>query len=267
MPKNPTAFLDLQRHLDGPPWRWMLAQREAAQPSTGPLGQGDKLVAQAADCLRLCRQEDFDRHRARKRYPAILAAHALWENEVARDQLKVLAMGGCPHCEVGTQLGVVEEIIATAEALYFDIRPSFNATGWIAYAVIRPEERAGNLDLAVRLRAAYFGGGLVAQAIVDAAQRLPMVKADRLFDQSVQMHLKVEQAIAMPLRDGRDALKLIQLHLEHSLQEKKLDLEIEKFRYACSQELARRQTAENLAPVVDPASESPQAKKEGLKVA
>jgi len=55
------AFAAMQRHLDGPGWRWLLAQRAARRDVSGRLAEADGLVAQAADYLRLTAQGDGGR--------------------------------------------------------------------------------------------------------------------------------------------------------------------------------------------------------------
>jgi len=80
--------------------------------------------------------------------------------------LQILALGGCGQADMAAQLGLDEATVVAAERLFFDVRPALAARGWVACAVIRPEEKAGRTDLAARLRMAYFGGPLVTHLIV-----------------------------------------------------------------------------------------------------
>jgi hypothetical protein len=140
------------------------------------------------------------------------------------------------------------------------VRPALEARGWVVSAVIRPEEMAGNVGLVARLRMAYFGGPLVAQTIVDVSDRLPFAKAQQLFDQSIMLQMKVQEALSMPLDNGRDALELTKLYFEYRLEDKKLDLQTEEFRHQCEQDIQRQRLAEQQMTTADDVQEGRAAK-------
>ena len=116
-------FAQLQRNVDGPDWRWALARREAARATPSPLIDLDEFVRTAADYRRLTTHRDFGLQRAARQHPVIHAAVTLWEQELQRRQLQVLALGDCPPEQIAQQLGVAENVIGTATALFFDVGP------------------------------------------------------------------------------------------------------------------------------------------------
>lgn len=243
--KNNTAtFESLQRFQRGPGWRWALAQRGAAGNLPGMFLAADELLKKAADYIDLLAQGDGEAFLAARRYPQVHAAVALWNNPPLQTRLKILTLGDCPRAEIAGRLGLDLETIKTAEDLFFDVRAQLQARDWIVSAAILPEQRDGNTDLATHLRVAYFGGPLVAQMIVDAPQRLPVVEADRLYDQSLLLHAKAQQALAVPLRDVKSALKFIELLMDYNCRTGTLELAREKFRHRCELEPRRQQQAD-----------------------
>jgi hypothetical protein len=262
-------FVRMSRHVDGPSWRWALARREAARETAGPLAKVDKLVEDAADYLRLTAQGEFDSLLAARRYPEIHAAVAFWQNEASSVPFKILAIGGCQQFDMARRFGMDVTTIAAVEAIFFDVRAALNATDWIVHGVILAEQRAGNVDLATRLRAAFFHGPLAAELIVDTAERLPSAEADRLFDQSILLHMKVQEALAVPLKNEKSALEFTKVYLDYRLKAKKLELEIEDFRHRCGQELARNDNADQQSTAAGDGEPSRprMARVESLKVA
>jgi hypothetical protein len=244
MEYNTMAFELLQRFQHGPEWRWKLAQRGAAGSVPGILLAADDLIKQATDYLGLLAEGHGGGFLAMRSHPQVHAAVGLWNDPLLQTRLKILALGGCPMAEIATRLGLDETTVTTATALFFDVIGQLQARDWVLCTAITKEERDGNTDLAAHLRMAYFGGPLVAQTIVDASERLPVVEADRLYDQSLLLHMKAQQATAVPLRGEKNVVKFLQLFLEYKYKTAKLDLACEKFRHRCEQELRRQQSTD-----------------------
>jgi hypothetical protein len=174
----------------------------------------------------------------------------LWQNLLLQTRLKIQVLGGCSSAEIAARLGLDEDVVKTAEALFFDVAPQLRAHDWVLCKVIIREEHDGNTDLATHMRMAYFGGPLVAQTNVDALERLPVVEVDRLYDQSLLLHAKAMQALAVPLRDSKSVLTFLKLFMDYTCKTDAIALAREKFRHRCEQELRRRQ------PTAQPATTS-----------
>ena len=244
MTENIMAFESMQRFQHGTDWRWKLAQRGAAGGVSDVLLDADGLVKGAMDYIGLLAQGDGEGFLAAWRYPHLHAALGLWNNPLLQTRLKILVLGDCPLGEIAVRVGLDEETVETAEALFFDARGQLQACDWVLCAVIMKEERDGTTDLATHLRMAFFGGPLVAQTIVDAPEQLPIIEADRLYDQSLLLHAKAQQALAVPLRDQKSVLKFLKMFMDYTCKTSELELAREKFRYRCQQELRRRQHAD-----------------------
>ncbi len=126
-------------------------------------------------------------------------------------KLKILVLGGCQQADIAVRLGADEEVIATAEALFFDVGGQLEATAWIVSEAIAAALREGDTGLAVQMRLAFLGGPMMAQAIVDSPERVPPLEADRLVDQSTLLHVKLQEALAVPLRSDASTLKFLKI--------------------------------------------------------
>jgi hypothetical protein len=224
MTENIMAFESMQRFQHGTDWRWKLAQRGAAGGVSDVLLDADGLVKGAMDYIGLLAQGDGEGFLAAWRYPHLHAALGLWNNPLLQTRLKILVLGDCPLGEIAVRVGLDEETVETAEALFFDARGQLQACDWVLCAVIMKEERDGTTDLATHLRMAFFGGPLVAQSLL--------------------LHAKAQQALAVPLRDQKNVLKFLKMLLDCKCKTSELELACEKFRYRCQQELRRRQQAD-----------------------
>jgi hypothetical protein len=85
----------------------------------------------------------------------------------------MLALGGCPSAEIAQRLARDEATIRRWEALFFDVRHGLEATGWIRWHVVAPEERRGDYARAARFKAAAAGGRAMARALLDLESRAP----------------------------------------------------------------------------------------------
>jgi hypothetical protein len=264
-----SMFVQMSRHLDGPGWRWELARRAATDGLSGPLAEADELIVHAAEYIRLTGQGEGGKFLALRKHTAIRSAVAAWCDPESQPHLKIMILADSERSDIAARVGLDEAIIATVESLFFDVRSALKAIGWVTCEVINAEERAGNVDLATRLRVAYFGGPLVAQLILDADDRIPVDEADRLFDQSTLLHLKVKAAMAVPLCTEQSLLEFTKLYLDYRHKSDKLELAKEKFRHRCEQDLRPQDVAKQQVDVANDreAKDSPVAEKGTTKAA
>jgi hypothetical protein len=145
-------------------------------------------------------------------------------------------LGNLSKDEIATRLGVDEGVVEIAEALFFDIGAVRHATGWMNCHVFIPEVRAGDMELAAKMKLAFYGGPVMARALLGAEEHLPLDEAQQLVDQETMLHSKLQAALEFEL-DPSSAAEFLKNYLEYDLARRKLDFERQKFEHAC--ELAR----------------------------
>lgn len=150
-------------------------------------------------------------------------------------QLRILVLANCPRDEIAARLQIDEQIVAVIEDLFFDIRWALDASSWIVCRVIIPEMQTGAWDASAKFRLAYYGGPVMARAILDARVRVPFDGADRLFDREVLLHVKLQEA---PLGD-RERMEFLKFYLDFDIKRQRLELDKKKFAYKCEQDELR----------------------------
>jgi hypothetical protein len=230
---NQCEFSDMQRRQIGPDWRWQVAQRLVNEPENRKLHRlADLKVRETARKLRQATGKD----------PLLLQVLALATDLEATSVVKVLVLGLVERAEIAERLALSETIIESYEDLFFDVRPLHGASSWITAKVIRPLEQ-DQQDLAIRFAAAYWGGPVVATALLDAEDRVPLDEAQRLLDQETLVHIKLRRALAAPLKTAKDNLRLVGLHLQHEQRKARLKAAQERFRIKTEAELKRLELA------------------------
>ena len=239
-------FWEMNRSFMGPKWRWKQAERLAN--GNGPYGSIgiDELTRRTAGYLKVYRSGDDGPDRVLKKYPEVSAAVHTWNNDVMVEQIKILVIANCQREEIAARLQIDEQIVAVIEDLFFDVRWALDASGWVVCRVIIPETQAGAFDLTAKLKLAYFGGSIVARAILDSRVRQPTKAADRIFDREVLLHLKFQEAMEAPL-DERERLKYLELYLRYDISRRQLKLDKEKFAHQCAQD-KRQEESEGQVP-------------------
>ena len=175
---------------------------------------------------------------AERRFPAIAQAEALWADADLCAILMTLVLGRVPSRDSAEKLGVSERILATAEALFFDVRDRLSTSHWIVQEVIARWSKGGEIELAIQLKMAYFAGPMTAQALVDGERRLPSAEADRLVDRTVVLHAKRQALLEFPL-DAQRANEFTKRFLDYQLAKERLELQTQKFAHRCEQALRR----------------------------
>jgi hypothetical protein len=140
-------------------------------------------------------------------------------------------------------LGTSEEIIGATELLFFDVRPLRTASDWIACRVLMGES-TDQEGLITRMRAAFFGGPLVAKDILDAEPQHPLSDADKIFQRGLRLHLKFNEALAMPLTGERSALRYLQMYLDYDYKTARLKMAEQRFRHRCEEDLRKHELSE-----------------------
>ncbi|MDP7303538.1 MAG: hypothetical protein QGG09_10580 [Pirellulaceae bacterium] len=119
--------------------------------------------------------------------------------------------------------------------LFFDIRGKRDATSWMTGRVFMPATKNGDVDLAAKMKIAFFGGPVMARAVLDARDNLPFGDAQRLVDQEVLLHGKLQAAMEYRLSEAT-APQFLKTYLNYDLARQKLDFAREKFQHKCELE-------------------------------
>lgn len=226
--------------LDGPSWRWKLAARLADLGSRRLACIADRIVKQAVLFISLLLGDD-DATLAAESFPEIAAAKSLWDNPETRQRFIILTLGDCPRDLIAERLGVTLEIVECLELLFFDVRDCRHAKDWINAHVIRAESMSGAYDVAIKYRMAFYGGPVIAQAILDA--RVPLDEVERIDNQKSLLYMKAIEALEIPLKDSKSALQLLKITVDYTCNMKKLELADEKFRHKCEQDIRKIELA------------------------
>lgn len=102
------------------------------------------------------------------------------------------------------------------------------SSGWMNCHIFVPEARFGSKERSAKMKLAQYGGPLVARALLDGQEKLPLEEAQQIIDQNVQLHAKLQAALECDL-DAQSAEQFLKVYLEYDLQRRKLQLEHEKF--------------------------------------
>jgi hypothetical protein len=233
----------MNRSLEGTNWRWKQAECLARACGPHTFGNSDELSSRTAKYLDLCRGGDDGPSPASERFPEVATAIRLWNDPPTSEQLRILVIANCERDEIAARLQIDEQVVATIEGLFFDVRWALGGSDWIVCHVIIPEMRAGAFDLAAKLKLAFFGGPVMARAILDARVRAPFEEAGRLFDREVLLQLKLQEALEAPLGEG-ERLGFLRLYFQYDLSRRRLDLEKQKFAHQCEQAERQKQAEE-----------------------
>jgi hypothetical protein len=224
--------------MKGPAWRSQLAEQLAASKESVGTTRHDTLTQDTVAYLRRRRSGPDGQRRADEQYPNLAAAYGLWGNDAVADRLRILVLANCSQKEIADRLQIDIGIVLVLEGLFFDIRSGLDSTDWIICRVIIPEMKSEAWDVAAKLRLAYFGGPVVARAILDARVRLPFDEAERLFDREVLLHLKLQEALEAPLAD-RERMEFVKFYLDYEIKRQRLELDKRKFAYKCKRDEQR----------------------------
>lgn len=219
----------------GPSCRFRLASELPRVLSRRTVEACDKRVLAAHDYVRLCRSGPARQRQAEDKYPLIAHAEKLNENESLTSQLQIAVLGELDRSEIAARFGLRQEVLETWESLFFAARGERGRIGWVHTHIICPALKAGNADLAARLKLVAAGGPVATRALLDCDSRVPVDQGERLFDQRLKMQVKFHAACDMPLNSSRDRLAFIRMHTELMSREKRLQLEEKKLEQRCKE--------------------------------
>lgn len=225
--------LDIQQYQGwpGPAWRLeMAAALPADRTNTLVLG-AEKAIQDVHHFLLLC-QGDAGQTHAKAAYPVIAAAYEFHRDKAKSTLAKIMVLGGCETREIAGRLELDEQILATWERLFFDVRQGLEAVGWIYAHVIMPEQ--DNSLLTSQMKAAVAGGPDIARAIVNLESHRAVSVGQKLFERKLKLDLKLTAAVELPLSTNREKMFFIRLNTRLMAQEERLKLAREKLAMQCA---------------------------------
>lgn len=224
----------LARALEGPAWRQRLASKMISDPRRLPknidLSVKEWIQFERIQISAVSGEED-----AARQFPVLAAAAGLARDSALFAKFQVMVIAGSARAEIAQRLDCGEAVVEACERFFFDVRPLLSSTDWIAAKVIQPVHNAGDRAHASRLKAAHFGGPVIATAVLNLDAHLPVAKGAALFDRKLKLTLMVDEALAMPLSPGREALRFIKITTEMHVAEKRLELERERLEHQTAQ--------------------------------
>ena len=240
-----------RRGIQGPSWRWGYALELSSFRRFRHEDRVDELVIQAARFIHVLASEQDGRLRSADEYPVIATAKTLWDKPENRQQFIILTLADCPREQIAKRLNMDLNVIKTVESLFFDIRECREATSWINAHVILPESRSGAAELAMKYRAAFWGGPCVAETILDAGRVFSFDEVQRIADEEHLLRMKALAAADMPLGNQTEALQFLKVYLDHQNKNTQLEIRKEKFRFLHEQEIRKHELAERRQRAAD----------------
>jgi hypothetical protein len=232
--KLTTQFLESKRTAIGPDWRSQLA-KEVYNCNFRIAGCNDVGLRDFISYLSALDRPGGE-NSAAAAYPAIAAALVIDNNATLVAQLKIMVLGRLDMTEICGRTKLEAEAVAVWKAIFFDVGNDLAASSWIVQHVITPEREAGHLDLAGKLNLALRGGPNAARLALSLDEGLPVAKAARLEREELQLALKKEQALNMPVTSPEEGLRWFKLNLQRELAEQRLALDRQKFEVYCAQQ-------------------------------
>ena len=150
----------------------------------------------------------------------------------------MLVLANTPREDIAEIVGSDPATVTAVEQLFFDVRPALSATVWIHTAVIAAVERRGDTELGAKLKVAYYGGPVVAKALVTADCRVPKEEAERLLAQEMLLYARFKAVLDYPLNE-QQALEFFKLSLEYQHKRQVLELRKRQFAHRCEQDARR----------------------------
>ena len=237
-------FTKMQQSRFGVDWRWRVAGLIARDPSRWEASCADQIVQDAAEYIQLRENEKGKPKPADKKFACTAMAEQLSTDRTSADTLRILVLGDCPQSEIARRQRTSTEAIEAFEKLFFDVRRMRGAPSWVNHRVIYSASRSGKSELAVKFRAAFWGGPEVARALVDVLPPVDLDSADRIFSDEDRLRQKLRVALEMPLETERHRAKFIKASLMYEIQSAQQVLKKESFRQRCREANQKHQLAQ-----------------------
>lgn len=234
MSLNPQEFARSQRAVAGPAWRSVLAEKLARQSSLRWTDWGDDVLRDLVRYLRLQRRAGGGAQ-AESRYPWFAAAEKLNADPEQIAALKLMTVVDLPREEMHQRSGVAVDALRAWEQLFYDVRNQRKEVLWLARQVINRETKAGDPELAAKLRLAVYAGPVAVRGMLDMQQGVCLDEADRLFQRKLKLCEKLDLAVNLPIDTCQNRLSFVNTHFALVAAEKRLALAERKLAQRCAE--------------------------------
>ena len=158
MTQTTEEFARCRRAMYGPAWRAMMADKLEIRPGSPLFDLLDETLIGYGKYRRLKGPGGEGAQRAANADPLFASAERLNDDSEKTAMLKMMVLADMSHDEMSTRTEIDVEVIKIWESLFFDARTQGQATSWLAQQVVNREIKAGNSELAAKLRMAIVGG-------------------------------------------------------------------------------------------------------------
>lgn len=227
-------FSRMQRSLRGPAWRSMSAQELANQSRRTSARMYDPLTIDMAKFYALRAEGADGNRRAAQKYPDLAEAISLQADGAKTDVMKLLILVDARPTAIAKRVGVEPAVVDAWERLFFDVRDLRSAVGWMSGQVIDAECQGGNTALAARMKLALTAGTDGVNAILALDEGVPVDEAERLFQRKLELHLKFDEAVNMPIHTERSRRRFVKLYVDLRCSEQRLELAEKKLAARCA---------------------------------
>jgi hypothetical protein len=235
MPLNQDDFVRYQRSMNGPSWRARMAAQTKIRGGTRQAEVADESLMDFSKYLRIKGGDGPGNTRAAKLFPIIAAAERLNEDHEKTAVLKLMVAADMSHDEMHARSDVEISILKTWESLFFDARGQRQATGWLAHNIIEPELKAGNPELASKLKVALMAGPIAVRGMLDMQSGVCLDEGDRLFQRRIKLNEKFDVAANLPIDSERAQLFFMKLHVSLMAAEKRQAFAEQKLAQRCAE--------------------------------
>ena len=230
-PKIPQDVLRGHRATLGPSWRDRLGATRTPRAGRRFDPIDDPWIAKLQEYSVLLIEQGADV--AATEFPEIWNANNLELAPERRDMAKIMVVGDLPVAEAAERIKISVATLRAWEEIFFDVRVRRGEFIWLQNQVIDAEARAGNAPLAARLRLAALCGPAGARAILDC-DTAPLDEAERLFQQRLNLYLKTDQALQMPIESERQAFRLIKFQARNVIAKQRWELKVRRLEERCT---------------------------------
>jgi len=235
-PGGEDRFRRAHRSLLGPAWRYQLAtDRPAGTSRLADAGEDPGVIELRHFFARTLRD---GLQEASVAYPLLAQAAEVEQDPAKRDDAMLMVAGGLTLEEMSERLKLPSEVIQTWEANYFDLRDVRECLLFMHTAVICPLRGAGRMRFAAEIRLGVLAGPAGVRAVWDC-DKPPVDEAERIFQRSIKMHLKMDAAAAMPISTEREALAYLKLGTRLVIEDNRIKLATSQLIEKCEQRRER----------------------------
>lgn len=218
---------EMEHSVVGPDFRWAKARRIARSGERFDPRNVNDFTRQAISFLQIVQRDGLEK--GMSQYSVVAAAIALRENVSRFQTLQMLVLGQIPDSEIANRMAITIEVIAIAKSLFFDIDDFRTVSSWMNSHVFLPQANSDDPGFAAKMKLAYLRGPATTRTLLDAEEVVSLSEAERIIDQQVLLHTRLQVALSFPLNEATSE-EFVRMFLEYDLERRRIDAENERIR-------------------------------------